>query len=38
MFNKANLVCYNHGEYLVLIKTLGSFGYSIKKKRKKHIK
>ncbi|NLL29890.1 MAG: flavin reductase family protein [Clostridiales bacterium] len=38
-FNKANLVCYNHGEYFgINQKPLGSFGYSIKKKRKKHIK
>lgn len=35
-FNKANLICYNHGEYYGLnAKPLGSFGYSIKKKNKK---
>lgn len=35
-FNKANLICYNHGEYYGLIsKPLGSFGYSVKKKHKK---
>lgn len=35
-FNKANLICYSHGEYYGLnSKPLGSFGYSIKKKNKK---
>ena len=35
-FNKANLICYNHGEYYGLnAKPLGSFGYSIKKKKRK---
>ncbi|HBJ2614704.1 TPA: flavin reductase family protein [Clostridium botulinum] len=35
-FNKANLICYSHGEYYGLSKKpLGSFGYSIKKKNKK---
>ncbi|WP_010235796.1 flavin reductase family protein [Clostridium arbusti] len=35
-FNKANLICYSHGEYYGLIsKPLGSFGYSVKKKKKK---
>lgn len=35
-FNKANLICYNHGEYFGLnAKPLGSFGYSIKKKKRK---
>jgi flavin reductase (DIM6/NTAB) family NADH-FMN oxidoreductase RutF len=35
-FNKANLVCYNHGEYYGLnSKPLGSFGYSVRKKSKK---
>ena len=35
-FNKANLICYNHGEYYGLnAKPLGSFGYSVAKKRKK---
>jgi flavin reductase (DIM6/NTAB) family NADH-FMN oxidoreductase RutF len=35
-FNKANLICYNHGEYFGLnAKALGSFGYSIKKKKRK---
>lgn len=34
-FNKANLICYNHGEYYALnSKPLGSFGYSVKKKAK----
>lgn len=35
-FNKANLICYSHGEYFGLIsKPLGSFGYSVCKKNKK---
>lgn len=35
-FNKANLICYSHGEYYDLSsKPLGSFGYSIRKKKKK---
>jgi flavin reductase (DIM6/NTAB) family NADH-FMN oxidoreductase RutF len=35
-FNKANLICYNHGEYYGLnSKPLGSFGYSVRKKIKK---
>ena len=35
-FNKANLICYNHGEYYGLnAKPLGSFGYSVAKKKKK---
>ncbi|AUN19024.1 flavin reductase [Clostridium botulinum] len=35
-FNKANLICYSHGEYYGLSKKpLGSFGYSVKKKNKK---
>lgn len=34
-FNKANLMCYSHGEYYGLIqKPLGSFGYSVQKKKK----
>jgi flavin reductase (DIM6/NTAB) family NADH-FMN oxidoreductase RutF len=40
-FNKANLICYSHGEYYGLMsKPLGSFGYSIRKtsKSKKHSK
>ena len=33
-FNKANLLAYSHGEYFGLnSKPLGSFGYSIKKKK-----
>lgn len=35
-FDKANLVCYNHGEYYGLTsKPLGSFGYSVKKRKNK---
>ncbi|WP_055667361.1 flavin reductase family protein [Desnuesiella massiliensis] len=34
-FNKAKLICYNHGEYYGLnSKPLGSFGYSVKKRSK----
>ncbi|MBD7911328.1 MULTISPECIES: flavin reductase family protein [Clostridium] len=34
-FDKANLICYSHGEYFGLNpKPLGSFGYSIRKKNK----
>lgn len=33
--NKANLMVYSHGEYLATGKTLGTFGYSVKKNRKK---
>ncbi len=32
---KAKLVAYNHGEYTSLGKTIGKFGYSVRKKRKK---
>ncbi len=31
--DKADLVAYSHGEYFSLGKKLGSFGYSVKKKR-----
>lgn len=35
-FNKANLIAYSHGEYYgINSKPLGSFGYSVKKKRSK---
>ncbi|SHH55203.1 NADH-FMN oxidoreductase RutF, flavin reductase (DIM6/NTAB) family [Clostridium collagenovorans DSM 3089] len=34
-FNKANLICYSHGEYFgINSKALGSFGYSVQKKSK----
>lgn len=33
--NETGLIAYSHGEYLTLGKTLGTFGYSIKKKKKK---
>lgn len=32
--DKANLLAYSHGEYFELGKKLGSFGYSVRKKRK----
>lgn len=34
--DRAGLLAYSHGEYFELGKKLGSFGYSVKKKRKKH--
>ncbi|MCY6483786.1 flavin reductase family protein [Clostridium aestuarii] len=34
-YEQANLICYSHGEYFGLSKNaLGSFGYSVKKKKK----
>ena len=32
--NKSNLLVYSHGEYLGLGKKVGTFGYSVKKKKK----
>ncbi|QGU95312.1 flavin reductase family protein [Clostridium bovifaecis] len=33
-YDKANLICYSHGEYFGLSKdALGSFGYSVRKKK-----
>lgn len=34
--NKTGLVTYSHGEYFLLGKKLGKFGYSVEKKRKKN--
>lgn len=35
-YEKANLICYSHGEYFGLSKNaLGSFGFSVSKKKKK---
>lgn len=34
--NKAGMLVYSHGEYLVLGKSLGTFGYSIKKQKKRN--
>lgn len=35
-YEKANLICYSHGEYFGLTKNaLGSFGFSVSKKKKK---
>ena len=34
--NETGLLAYSHGEYLSLGKSVGTFGYSIKKKTKKH--
>ncbi|MHB1394958.1 MAG: flavin reductase family protein [Clostridia bacterium] len=33
--NKADLICYNHGEYRALSDSLGHFGFSVRKKPKK---
>lgn len=34
-FEKANLICYSHGEYFGITKeALGSFGFSVRKKKK----
>ena len=35
---RANLSAFAHGEYFELGKTIGSFGYSVRKKKKKNIK
>ena len=32
--DKAKLIVYSHGEYLSLGKTLGTFGYSVRKKKR----
>ena len=32
--NKAKLIVYSHGDYLTLGRKLGSFGYSVRKKKK----
>lgn len=38
-FDRANLICYSHGEYYGLTsKPLGSFGYSVNRKNKKNRK
>ena len=31
--DRANLIVYSHGEYLALGKKLGTFGYSVRKKK-----
>jgi flavin reductase (DIM6/NTAB) family NADH-FMN oxidoreductase RutF len=36
--DKANLLCYNHGQYCVALKHIGKFGFSVEKKRKSSIK
>lgn len=36
--NETGLLAYSHGEYLGLGKKIGKFGYSVKKKTKKHKK
>ena len=33
--DRANLVAYSHGEYFLLGKKIGRFGYSVRKKNKK---
>ncbi len=36
--NKADLICYNHGEYRALAESLGHFGFSVRKKPEKPAK
>ena len=36
--DRAGLIAYNHGEYRALGKRLGTFGYSVRKKRPAHPK
>jgi len=36
--DKANLLCYNHGQYCVALKHIGKFGFSVEKKRKGSIR
>jgi flavin reductase (DIM6/NTAB) family NADH-FMN oxidoreductase RutF len=31
--DKADLICYSHGEYFTLGKKCGSFGFSVRRKR-----
>lgn len=33
--DKADLLCYSHGEYLALGEKLGTFGYSVRKKKRR---
>ncbi|MEF9934119.1 MAG: flavin reductase family protein [Clostridium sp.] len=33
--DRANLICYSHGEYCLVSKPIGKFGYSVKKPPKK---
>ena len=33
--DKAELICYNHGKYCIADKSVGSFGYSVRKPKKK---
>ena len=35
--DRANLAAFAHGEYFELGKKIGSFGFSVKKKKKKHV-
>lgn len=32
--NRARLIVYSHGDYLALGRRLGTFGYSVRKKRR----
>ena len=34
--NKSGLVTYSHGEYFLLGRKLGTFGYSVKKEKKRN--
>jgi hypothetical protein len=33
--DKAGLLCYNHGYYYSLFKSLGKFGFSVQKKKRR---
>ena len=32
--DKAELLCYNHGQYCVALEHVGKFGFSVEKKKK----
>ena len=36
--DRASLAAFSHGEYFALGKKLGTFGYSVRKKKKKNTK
>ncbi len=38
MLEKAELIAYSHGDYFALGEKLGGFGFSVRKKKKKHRK
>lgn len=38
LFNNSNPICYSHGQYRTLGESLGGFGFSVKKKKKRRKK